>query len=91
MSVDPQPVPSQAQGPHWQAVSRDWASRGTNGAVPNGYHVGQGQQGQQGSGGMPMERWLSEGQNDAAWDNVGAVEEVGSVAYGGATGASGGQ
>ena len=72
MSVDPEPVTTNQNGPDWQPVPRDWAPNDTNGAASGGHHTGQGQG--QDAGGTPMDRWVSEGKTDAPWDNVGAVK-----------------
>ncbi len=63
MSQDQQPPE-----PRWQQVPRSWVYRSTDGGVPNE----QGQDTDQ----LPLDRWLNDGQSDAPYDNIGAVESV---------------
>ncbi len=70
MSLDQDTTTYSGNGPRaWQPVPRCWRSKGTDRAVPNGSSghrlVWQAQ--------TPMERWFNEAQDDAPYDNVGAV------------------
>ena len=77
MSIAPVPVANPVLVSLVKPVPRNWASKGNvAGVVPNGHGHGQDESG------MPLDRWFNEGQDEAPWDNAGAVVEAVWVAEG---------
>lgn len=85
MSIDSAPAPSSVEVIlHVTPIPRNWVSKGSA-AVPNGQHAKHSHG--QNAGGMPLDRWLNEDQNDAPWDNVGGVVDAVLVVQGNGMGA----